>query len=193
MGVDTAMIDIQRKVMRESLLEDVRTEIEMAREGQIPPSWQHDRLEDLETGCCQALDHRAGIQVTCAPNLRRLSAVPGRSPTRNTTRQIVADSRPGQHAFLLERQRQLHRLNRPGRGRICGDRLSGRAGIGRNAPSLRRAVYPRSAGLRSSARLHPRPESPNGSAAPGALTNHITTREEAFGCALVMLQSYIPK
>ena len=33
MGVDTAMIDIQRKVMRESLLEDVKTEIEMAREG----------------------------------------------------------------------------------------------------------------------------------------------------------------
>ena len=44
MGVDTAMIDIQRKVMRESLLEDVRTEIEMAREGQIPPSWQYDRV-----------------------------------------------------------------------------------------------------------------------------------------------------
>ena len=34
--------------MRESLLEDVQTEIEMAREGQIPPSWQHDRLQDLK-------------------------------------------------------------------------------------------------------------------------------------------------
>lgn len=48
MGVDTAMTDTQRKVMRESLLEDVQTEIEMAREGQIPPSWQYDRLEDLK-------------------------------------------------------------------------------------------------------------------------------------------------
>lgn len=30
--------------------------------------------------------------MTCAPNLRRLSAVPGRSPTRKYDRQIVADS-----------------------------------------------------------------------------------------------------
>lgn len=48
MGVDTAMTDTQRKVMRESLLEDVQTEIEMAREGQIPPSWQYDRVQDLK-------------------------------------------------------------------------------------------------------------------------------------------------
>ena len=38
----------EREAMRESLLEDVQTEIEMAREGQIPPSWQHDRLQDLK-------------------------------------------------------------------------------------------------------------------------------------------------
>ena len=42
------MNDQRNHPMRESLLEDVRTEIEMAREGQIPPSWQYDRLEDLK-------------------------------------------------------------------------------------------------------------------------------------------------
>lgn len=42
------MNDQRNHPMRESLLEDVQTEIEMAKKGQIPPSWQYDRLEDLK-------------------------------------------------------------------------------------------------------------------------------------------------
>ena len=85
------MIDIQRKVMRESLLEDVRTEIEMAREGQIPPSWQYDRLEDLKQAVAKHWITEQEYSDLCAQFEAAVRS------TRQITdqeydRQIVADS-----------------------------------------------------------------------------------------------------
>lgn len=37
-----------RKALREALLEDVRTDTEMAQAGPIPPRWQADRLQELQ-------------------------------------------------------------------------------------------------------------------------------------------------
>ena len=91
MGVDTAMIDIQRKVMRESLLEDVRTEIEMAREGQIPPSWQYDRVQELKQAVAKHWITEQEYSDLCAQFEAAVRS------TRQITdqeydRQIVADS-----------------------------------------------------------------------------------------------------
>lgn len=149
------MIDIQRKVMRESLLEDVRTEIEMAREGQIPPSWQYDRVEDLKQAVAKHWITEQEYSDLCAQFEAAVRS------TRQITdqeydRQIVADS-AGNTLFCWNgKGNSIVSIDRDG-GRICGDRLSGRAGIGRDAPSLRRAVYPCAARVRCSARLHPGP------------------------------------
>ena len=184
------MIDIQRKVMRESLLEDVRTEIEMAREGQIPPSWQYDRLEDLKQAVAKHWISEQEYSDLCAQFEAAVRS------TRQITdqeydRQIVADS-AGNTLFCWNgKGSSIVSIDRDGDGFAVTVYLDAQA-LG----ETRRACAEQCIrALQEYAAAH--------DFTPGRVTeqqcrawcppNHITTREEAFGCALVMLQSYIPE
>ena len=184
------MIDIQRKVMRESLLEDVQTEIEMAREGQIPPSWQYDRLEDLKQAVAKHWISEQEYSDLCAQFEAAVRS------TRQITdqeydRQTVADS-AGNTLFCWNgKGSSIVSIDRDGDGFAVTVYL--------DAPALgetRRACAEQCIhALQEYAAAH--------GFTPARVTerqcrawcppNRISTREEAFGCALVMLQSYIPE
>ncbi|HIZ48624.1 MAG TPA: hypothetical protein H9810_07905, partial [Candidatus Gemmiger excrementavium] len=81
----------EREAMRESLLEDVQTEIEMAREGQIPPSWQYDSVQELKRAVAKHWITEQEYSDLCAQFEAAVRS------TRQITdqeydRQIVADS-----------------------------------------------------------------------------------------------------
>ena len=184
------MIDIQRKVMRESLLEDVRTEIEMAREGQIPPSWQYDRLEDLKQAVAKHWITEQEYSDLCAQFEAAVRS------TRQITdqeydRQIVADS-AGNTLFCWNgKGSSIVSIDRDGDGFAVTVYLDAQA-LGE---TRRACVEQCIRELQQYAAAH--------GFVPAQVTeqqcrtwcppNHIATREEAFGYALAMLQSYIPE
>ena len=184
------MIDIQRKVMRESLLEDVRTEIEMAREGQIPPSWQYDRLEDLKQAVAKHWISEQEYSDLCAQFEAAVRS------TRQITdqeydRQIVADS-AGNTLFCWNgKGNSIVSIDRDGDGFAVTVYLDAQALGERSEPAPNSGIR----ALLDYAVAH--------GFTPAQVTgqqcrawcppNHIATREEAFGCALAMLQSYIPE
>ena len=190
MGVDFRMNDSARQAMRESLLEDVQTEIEMAREGQIPPSWQYDRLEDLKQAVAKHWISEQEYSDLCAQFEAAVRS------TRQITdqeydRQIVADS-AGNTLFCWNgKGNSIVSIDRDGDGFAVTVYL--------DAPALgetRRACAEQCIhALQEYAAAH--------DFTPARVTeqqcrtwcppNRISTREEAFGCALAMLQSYIPK
>lgn len=184
------MIDIQRKVMRESLLEDVQTEIEMAREGQIPPSWQYDRVQELKQAVAKHWITEQEYSDLCAQFEAAVRS------TRQITdqeydRQIVADS-AGNTLFCWNgKGNSIVSIDRAGDGFAVTVYLDAQA-LG----ETRRACAEQCIrALQEYAAAH--------DFTPGRVTeqqcrtwcppNRISTREEAFGCALAMLQSYIPE
>ena len=190
MGVDFRMNDSARQAMRESLLEDVRTEIEMAREGQIPPSWQYDRVQELKQAVAKHWISEQEYSDLCAQFEAAVRS------TRQITdqeydRQIVADS-AGNTLFCWNgKGNSIVSIDRAGDGFAVTVYLDAQA-LG----ETRRACAEQCIrALQEYAAAH--------DFTPGRVTeqqcrawcppNHITTREEAFGCALVMLQSYIPE
>lgn len=145
------MNDQRNHPMRESLLEDVRTEIEMAREGQIPPSWQHDRLQDLKQAAAKHWITEQEYSDLCAQFEAAVRS------TRQITdqeydRQTVADS-AGNTLFCWNgKGNSIVSIDRDGDGFAVTVYL--------DAPALgetRRAVYPCTARVRCSARFHPGP------------------------------------
>lgn len=143
------MNDQRNHPMRESLLEDVQTEIEMAREGQIPPSWQHDRLQDLKQAAAKHWITEQEYSDLCAQFEAAVRS------TRQITdqeydRKIVADS-AGNTLFCWNgKGNSIVSIDRDGDGFAVTVYL--------DAPALgetRRAVYPCTARVRCSARLHP--------------------------------------
>ena len=190
MGVDFRMNDSARQAMRESLLEDVKTEIEMAREGQIPPSWQYDRLEDLKQAVAKHWISELEYSDLCAQFEAAVRS------TRQITdqeydRQIVADS-AGNTLFCWNgKGNSIVSIDRDGDGFAVTVYL--------DAPALgetRRACAEQCIhALQEYAAAH--------GFTPARVTeqqcrawcpaNRMATQEEAFGYALAVLQSYIPK
>lgn len=145
------MNDQRNHPMRESLLEDVRTEIEMAREGQIPPSWQYDRVQELKQAVAKHWITEQEYSDLCAQFEAAVRS------TRQITdqeydRQIVADS-AGNTLFCWNgKGNSIVSIDRDGDGFAVTVYL--------DAPALgetRRAVYPCTARVRCSARFHPGP------------------------------------
>ena len=151
MGVDFRMNDSARQAMRESLLEDVRTEIEMAREGQIPPSWQYDRVQELKQAVAKHWITEQEYSDLCAQFEAAVRS------TRQITdqeydRKIVADS-AGNTLFCWNgKGNSIVSIDRDGDGFAVTVYLDAQA-LG----ETRRAVYPCTARVRCSARLHPGP------------------------------------
>ena len=184
------MIDIQRKVMRESLLEDVQTEIEMAREGQIPPSWQYDRVQELKQAVAKhwiTEQEYSDLCAQCEAAVRSTRQI----TDQEYDRQIVADS-AGNTLFCWNgKGNSIVSIDRAGDGFAVTVYLDAQA-LG----ETRRACAEQCIrALQEYAAAH--------DFTPGRVTeqqcrtwcppNRISTREEAFGCALAMLQSYIPE
>ena len=190
MGVDFRMNDSARQAMRESLLEDVQTEIEMAREGQIPPSWQYDRLEDLKQAVAKHWISEQEYSDLCAQFEAAVRS------TRQITdqeydRQIVADS-AGNTLFCWNgKGSSIVSIDRDGDGFAVTVYL--------DAPALgetRRACAEQCIrALQDYAAAHgfTLARTTEQQCRTWCPPNHITTREEAFGYALAILQSYIPK
>ena len=182
------MIDTQRKVMRESLLEDVQTEIEMAREGQIPPSWRYDRVQDLKQAVAKHWITEQEYSDLCAQFEAAVRS------TRQITdqeydRKIVADS-AGNTLFCWNgKGNSIVSIDRDGDGFAVTVYL--------DAPALgetRRACAEQCIqALQDYAAAHgftlARVTAQQCRA--WCPPNYITTQEEAFGYALAMLQSYI--
>ena len=182
------MTDTQRKAMRESLLEDVQTEIEMAREGQIPPSWRYDRVQDLKQAVAKHWITEQEYSDLCAQFEAAVRS------TRQITdqeydRKIVADS-AGNTLFCWNgKGNSIVSIDREGDGFAVTVYL--------DAPALgetRRACAEQCIqALQDYAAAH------GFTLARGTAQqcrawcppNHIATREEAFSYALAMLQSYI--
>lgn len=180
----------EREAMRESLLEDVQTEIEMAREGQIPPSWQHDRLQDLKQAAAKHWITEQEYSDLCAQFEAAVRS------TRQITdqeydRKIVADS-AGNTLFCWNgKGNSIVSIDRDGDGFAVTVYLDAQA-LG----ETRRACAEQCIrALQEYAAAH--------DFTPARVTeqqcrtwcppSYISTREEAFGYALAMLQGCIPE
>ena len=190
MGVDFRMNDSARQAMRESLLEDVKTEIEMAREGQIPPSWQYDRLEDLKQAVAKHWISEQEYSDLCAQFEAAVRS------TRQITdqeydRQIVADS-AGNTLFCWNgKGNSIVSIDRDGDGFAVTVYLDAPALGETHRACAEQCIH----ALQEYAAAH--------GFTPARVTeqqcrawcpaNRMATQEEAFGYALAVLQSYIPK
>ncbi len=184
------MDDSARQAMRESLLEDVQTEIEMAREGQIPPSWQHDRLEDLKQAVAKHWITEQEYSDLCA-QFEAAACSTRQITDQEYDRQIVADSAGNTLYSWCGKGNSLVTIERGGDGFTAIVYLDAQA-LGE---TTRACAEQCTRELRQYAVAH--------GFVPAQVTeqqccawcppNHISTREEAFGYALAMLQSYIPE
>lgn len=184
------MIDIQRKVMRESLLEDVKTEIEMAKEGQIPTSWQYDRLEDLKQAVAKHWITEQEYSDLCT---RFETAVHSARQITDPEydRQVVADSAGNTLFCWCGKGNSLVTIERGGDGFAVTVYLDAQALGETRRACAEQCIH----ALQEYAAAH--------GFTPGRVTeqqcrawcpaNRMATQEEAFGYALAMLQSYIPK
>lgn len=183
------MNDQRNHAMRESLLEDIRTEIEMAGEGQIPPSWQYDRLQDLK----QAVERHWITEQECQDLCARFEAVVRSArqiSDREYDRQVVAGSDGGTLYSWCGKGGSVVTIERDGDGFAALVYLDAQA-LGETVRSCAEQCI---RALLDYAAAH--------GFTPAQVTgqqcrawcppNHIATREEAFGYALAMLQSYIP-
>lgn len=184
------MNDQRNHPMRESLLEDVQTEIEMAREGQIPPSWQHDRLQDLKQAAAKHWITEQEYSDLCAQFEAAVRS------TRQITdqeydRKIVADS-AGNTLFCWNgKGNSIVSIDRDGDGFAVTVYL--------DAPALgetRRACAEQCIhALQEYAAAHDFTPAwvIEQQCRAWCPPSYISTREEAFGYALAMLQGCIPE
>lgn len=184
------MNDSVRQAMRESLLEDVQTEIEMAKEGQVPTSWQYDRLEDLKQAVAKHWITEQEYSDLCT---RFETAVHSARQITDPEydRQVVADSAGNTLFCWCGKGNSLVTIERGGDGFTAIVYLDAQA-LGETA---RACVEQCIRELQQYAAAH--------GFVPAQVTeqqcrtwcppNHIATREEALGYALAMLQSYIPE
>ena len=176
--------------MRESLLEDVRTEIEMAREGQIPPSWQYDRVQELKQAVAKHWITEQEYSDLCAQFEAAVRS------TRQITdqeydRQIVADS-AGNTLFCWNgKGNSIVSIDRDGDGFAVTVYLDAPALGETHRACAEQCIH----ALQEYAAAH--------DFTPARVTerqcrawcppSYISTREEAFGYALAMLQGCIPE
>ena len=184
------MNDQRNHPMRESLLEDVQTEIEMAREGQIPPSWQHDRLQDLKQAAAKHWITEQEYSDLCAQFEAAVRS------TRQITdqeydRQIVADS-AGNTLFCWNgKGSSIVSIDRDGDGFAVTVYLDAPALGETHRACAEQCIH----ALQEYAAAHDFTPAwvIEQQCRAWCPPSYISTREEAFGYALAMLQGCIPE
>lgn len=176
--------------MRESLLEDVQTEIEMARERQIPPSWQHDRLQDLKQAAAKHWITEQEYSDLCAQFEAAVRS------TRQITdqeydRKIVADS-AGNTLFCWNgKGSSIVSIDRDGDGFAVTVYLDAPALGETHRACAEQCIH----ALQEYAAAHDFTPAwvIERQCRAWCPPSYISTREEAFGYALAMLQGCIPE
>ena len=181
------MKNSRNHALRESLLEELQTEIEMARAGQIPPSWQYERQQDLKRAVelhwiteQESKDLWAQLEAALR-STRQIS-------DREADLQAVADSRGNILYRWSGKGDSMVLTERDGDGYTAVVYLDAQA-LGAEAEAC---VKQCAKELQEYAAAHGFvPETVTGEQCRALCPpGHIATREAAFGYALTMLRSY---
>lgn len=181
-------LDLKDKALRETLLEEIETEIEMARERLIPPSWQSGSLQKLRQA---AERHWITEQEYNDLRVQFVTAIHSgkQISDREYSRQVAADSAGNALFYWCDKGNSTVTIERDGDGYSAIVYL--------NVHTLGKATARASAEqcileLEEYAAAHGFSPAPvteqqcRGWCPP----NHIASREEAFGYALAMLREY---
>lgn len=181
-------LDSRNKVLRETLLEEIATEIDMAREGQIPPSWQYDRLQDLK----QAVERHWITEQEYSDLCARFEAAihsTSQISDREYSGQVIAESGGNTLYCWCDKGNSTVTIERNENGYMVIVYLDEQA-LGETTRSCAEQCIRE---LEAYAAVHgfvpaPPTEQQRRAWCP---PNCIATREAAFGYALAMLQSYV--